>query len=102
MKCKICKNPGHITIAEIKIIQSNANPEDEIEEEILEGPLVTVECRGLEILEYRAINLAVIGKSGEKFFDADLTDTWCEYDDKKKANVMCDNTVISIVRNKSK
>lgn len=101
MKCKVCKNPGHITIAETKKLTSSS--EDDVEtEEIIEGPLVTLECRGLEILEYKAMNLLVVGKSGSKFEDVDLSDTWCEYDEKKKVNIMCDNTTVSIIRNKSK
>ena len=100
MKCKNCKNVGHISIIEENKITSDTEPE--VPNEELKGILFTIECRGLDVLEYRAINLLVTSKSGTKFEDADLTDTWCEYDEKTKLNVMIDQTKIEIVRNKSK
>ncbi|CAD8178411.1 unnamed protein product [Paramecium octaurelia] len=83
MKCKTCAKMINITLEKFP---DTVNVQ-EISKDI---QIALFDCRGADPKSWNFQGLTVITPNGTVFNDADLTDTWVEYDEKAAEEVLID------------
>ncbi|KAI9218597.1 hypothetical protein BC828DRAFT_388149 [Blastocladiella britannica] len=75
MRCKFCKREGSINVVVPSSGPTAANwAEDQ--------PLVVLECRGIDVTEWHAMDGWTVASESGKWSDVDLSEDWVEYDEK--------------------